>query len=360
MKKFTALAAALALCCGLLAGCSSASVVTKDSSAASGSAASDSASAAEERAPGLYVDGQAVEADPMLTIGGHPVSFDEYRYHYLTYLNAYGGRDAETWSGTDGQTNRDMLKMMVEQNLRAYYAFDELAAREGVSLTEDEQQVVTDAVDSLSEQMGGDESFDILLESQYMTRQVYTDLLMNNQLQGKLIRELYGDQIREEVAENYVHAQHILIQFASDAADSASGSDSAAAADHSDELARAEEILAKIEAGESFDDLMAEYNEDTGEPAEGYTFTTGEMVQEFEDAAFALEEGQVSGIVETSYGYHIIKRLPLDEEYVEENLPSMMGEETNSQLSDRLAAIADEMEVSYGEAYDEVSPDTLW
>ena len=61
MKKFTALAAALALCCGLLAGCSSASVVTKDSSAASGSAASDSASAAEERAPGLYVDGQAVE-----------------------------------------------------------------------------------------------------------------------------------------------------------------------------------------------------------------------------------------------------------------------------------------------------------
>ena len=54
-------------------------------------------------------------------------------------------------------------------------------------------------------------------------------------------------------------------------------------------------------------------SEDTGLAAnpDGYAFTTGEMVQEFEDATRALEPGQISGLVESSYGYHIILRLPL-------------------------------------------------
>ena len=47
----------------------------------------------------------------------------------------------------------------------------------------------------------------------------------------------------------------------------------------------------------------------------GYVFTYGEMVEEFEEAAFALEVGEISEPVKTSHGYHIIKKLPLDEEY---------------------------------------------
>ena len=46
----------------------------------------------------------------------------------------------------------------------------------------------------------------------------------------------------------------------------------------------------------------------------GYYFGAGEMVEEFENATKALEENGISEIVETSYGYHIIKRLPLDDE----------------------------------------------
>jgi parvulin-like peptidyl-prolyl isomerase len=44
---------------------------------------------------------------------------------------------------------------------------------------------------------------------------------------------------------------------------------------------------------------------------DGYLFQSGEMVAEFEDATAALEIGQVSGIVETTYGYHIIYRIPI-------------------------------------------------
>ena len=64
-----------------------------------------------------------------------------------------------------------------------------------------------------------------------------------------------------------------------------------------------------------FDELMADAD-DPGMTTfpDGYTFTSNQMVQEFEDGTRALEEYEISDIVESSYGYHIILRLPLDPE----------------------------------------------
>lgn len=80
-------------------------------------------------------------------------------------------------------------------------------------------------------------------------------------------------------------------------------------------LPKAEEVLAKVEAGEDFDALMETYGEDTGmqsEPAktQGYAICEGlsKFVPEFQEAAMALENvGDVSGLVKTSYGYHILQ-----------------------------------------------------
>ncbi len=77
----------------------------------------------------------------------------------------------------------------------------------------------------------------------------------------------------------------------------------------------AEDVLEKLKNGGDFDALMAEFSEDPGtaQNPQGYTFTKGEMVKEFEEAAFALKEGEVSGLVESDFGYHILKREPLSE-----------------------------------------------
>ncbi len=73
----------------------------------------------------------------------------------------------------------------------------------------------------------------------------------------------------------------------------------------------AEELLAKIKKGEDFA-VLARENSDcpSGKSASGSLgeFGRGAMVKEFEDAAFALKVGEVSGLVKTSFGYHIIRR----------------------------------------------------
>lgn len=71
----------------------------------------------------------------------------------------------------------------------------------------------------------------------------------------------------------------------------------------------ANEVKAKLDAGEDFAELAKEYSTDSSSEDGGDLgyFTSGEMVQEFEDAAYALKKDEVSAPVQTDYGYHIIQ-----------------------------------------------------
>ncbi len=73
----------------------------------------------------------------------------------------------------------------------------------------------------------------------------------------------------------------------------------------------ANEVLDKLSKGESFGKLAEQYSIDGTRKQGGDLgyFGRGVMVKEFETAAFGLQKGQVSGIVKTQFGYHIIKRL---------------------------------------------------
>jgi parvulin-like peptidyl-prolyl isomerase len=78
-----------------------------------------------------------------------------------------------------------------------------------------------------------------------------------------------------------------------------------------EQLALAEKVLKRAKDGEDFGKLAAEYSEDPGSKDNGgeYTFARGKMVPEFEAVAFSQETNQISGIVTTQFGYHIIKTL---------------------------------------------------
>ncbi len=106
----------------------------------------------------------------------------------------------------------------------------------------------------------------------------------------------------------YMTLKHILVQFEKE--DGTTRTEEEA-------LTEANRIKGMI-TSDNFDELMAEYSEDPGSKTspEGYTFkhNDGSMVKEFDDGGWALEVGQVSEPVKTSYGYHIIKRVELEKE----------------------------------------------
>jgi len=74
-------------------------------------------------------------------------------------------------------------------------------------------------------------------------------------------------------------------------------------------LKKINDALKEIEKGKSFEEVAKKYSEDTTAANGGYLgfFKRGEMVKEFEDAAFGLKPGEISKVVKSPFGYHIIK-----------------------------------------------------
>lgn len=103
-----------------------------------------------------------------------------------------------------------------------------------------------------------------------------------------------------------IHAAHILLMY--------KGSMRAPAQivrTKEEALTQAQDLLTRIKEGTEFSQLAQMYSDCPSSKRGGDLgfFGKDQMVKEFEDAAFALKKGQVSNIVETPFGYHIIKRL---------------------------------------------------
>jgi peptidyl-prolyl cis-trans isomerase D len=97
--------------------------------------------------------------------------------------------------------------------------------------------------------------------------------------------------------------------------------------------AKAEDLLKQIKGGANFADLARKNSEDPGSAAKGGDLdwiVRGQTVKAFEDTAFSLKPGQISGLVKTEYGYHIIQ--VLDHQQAQQR----SFEEVKAQLADEL------------------------
>jgi peptidyl-prolyl cis-trans isomerase D len=115
------------------------------------------------------------------------------------------------------------------------------------------------------------------------------------------LRKYYEENAARYTAPEERRASHILIK-----ADA-----SASAADKAKAKAKAEALLAQVKANPaSFADVARKNSEDPGSAAKGGDldfFGRGAMVKPFEDAAFSLKQGEISGVVQSDFGYHIIR-----------------------------------------------------
>ncbi|MBI5681869.1 MAG: SurA N-terminal domain-containing protein [Deltaproteobacteria bacterium] len=115
------------------------------------------------------------------------------------------------------------------------------------------------------------------------------------------VQSYYEKNIKAFERHKEVRARHILFRLQD-------GKDAA--------KKKAEDVLSLIKKGENFGELAKKYSNDPGSAKNGGDlgyFKSGMMVKSFEDAAFALKKGEVSGIIETEFGFHIIKAEDIQE-----------------------------------------------
>ncbi len=122
------------------------------------------------------------------------------------------------------------------------------------------------------------------------------------QVSDDMLKQQYQANIQQYQVPNRVHVQHILFMTVGKTTD----------AEVEEVKKKAEDVLKQVKKGGKFEDLAKKYSEDPGSKDKGGDLswiTQGQTVPEFEKTAFSLSPGQVSDLVKTQYGFHIIKVL---------------------------------------------------
>ena len=372
-KQLGALALAMAL--AALGGCGgktanepaggSSSLPNGPSSSAGDSAAPMDLSQVSD--PYLAVSGLAGD-EVVMKIGDGEITASEYLYwlYYCTnrYLSQFGGQmtslpwDSEITEGlTFGQYMQDQAKELAALHCMVRG----MAQREGLTpdpsiATEIDKQFA----DMIIQADSNEERVVHTYWASMLTKDLLTQLNENSNLYSQLRDLYYGEdsghfptdaevQAYLDEAGRY-RAKHILL--ATIDLDTREPLDEAAIAQ---KKSTADGLLAQLRAAEDpialFDELMHQYSEDSGLAANpnGYTTSKGEMVAPFEEAALALQNGEISDIVESDLGYHIILRLPMDpDDYRDETasyfLEKRLEEEQHS-LGVEAAAALDKLDV---------------
>ena len=345
MKRILSLALALALGTTLLSGCSKGDGA--EDSSTSGSSADTSAPSEVEPMDltGVTDPYQATAGVPGNTVvakvGDYEITAESllywlnYNIEYQLQQYAMFGLTALPWdSETEDGTLADTLKNAALQIAAYYRLVPELCAEKGLSPDQEMLDQVAAFLDSAVQELGGQETMEHYFWASMMTpdqfRSMYEGVSLDEQLQ-----ELYygeGSEGYPTDAEVLSYAQdelgvyrakHILL-LTKDMEQTVTNEDGTTGyaplddATVAEKKALADDLLAQLRAAEDpialFDELMNEHSEDSGLAAnpDGYTTTKGQMVPEFENTALALKDGEISDVVESTYGYHIILRLPLD------------------------------------------------
>ena len=307
-------------------------------------------------------------AETVLTVNGDAVAADEYSGYMLYNMQYYASMYAQMGL-TDLWSNEDMAKslgasMPEAAEQQAIYArvvmqkFNEL----GLKLSYNEQKEMASVRRNSIANTGKDAYLNQIAQFGF-SDQTYHNFMYISQCYQALNDYYFGENgvntpsdedIQKYYEDNYITAKHILITTV----DPASGETK-----RTDEEAKkeAQSILDRINAGEDFDTLMNQYSEDTGlsNNPNGYTFTEGQMVTEFYDGAKALAEDEVSELVKSSYGYHIIKRVKLDDSQLD-NFKSDIVSAISGSMDELLKQWIDEAQVETTDLYSSITYENVY
>lgn len=326
------------------------------------------------------------EADTVyFTVDGSKVTAGDYLFwlvQNVEYMNdqyAMMGLDGIDWEeDLGGMTAKDLLKAQPMETAKLVAVIEQMAKDEGFTFEKEDQEQIDETLAAEIEQMGGQESYDRAQLEQCVTDQSAQKANQAAVLYSKMYEQLFSeggnyesseeDLQAELEARKILRAKHILLLTSDAELDAEPYSDEKIA----EKRQQAESMLAEIRASEdpdkTFNELMVAHSEDTGLAGnpDGYIFTTepdyvlfnSRMVEPFEQGTMALEYGQISDVVESEHGFHIIQRLdPADDENFLTMFQSVWrGQRLDEMLQERM----DAAEVETTEEFDQLDVQSFY
>ena len=277
-----------------------------------------------------HTEEEPAEEEKVIVEVGDKTWGEEAMKKEMAFLSLNYQMDLEDLPAEYAQAMNNMARQNIVQRaiLMAY------AEEAGLEVDEESRQML----EMMMAQIGQDPDFSERLNTlglsmddirDYMEDQVLIEQLVTNWIDEV---EIADEEVRQYYEQNVdqflqVNARHILI-------DVEEGADEETRQERRE---KAEDILARLEDGEDFAELAAEESAcPSGQQQGGELgpFSRGQMVPEFEEAAFALSEGEMSGVIETQFGYHILQVLERKDSFedVEEEAREMLQYEAGDRI----------------------------
>ena len=293
---------------------------------------------------------------------GYEIPYEELRFVTLLYKNQLAEKYGENIWGdpATAETYRAELEALVKENLNQNYLVLSAAKQLGIATSGSTvDNYVAQQIEALKEECGSDKAYKAYLAENGMTERYLKFALSIGFVESAIHYTLLDNDVYEFRYEDnaadfvqyvmkgdaYVRTLHVYIE-------NMEGEDPVA------NLATAQEISDKLQSAKSVaerrallsDYIGSEINDDlltvTGD---GYYFTHGEMVEAYENAAFALAIGEASEPVVCSGGNFVIMRLDLDETYVQDNLKELMDSYYGVSLGEYIEKFRPTCDVFYTE-----------
>ena len=321
----------------------------------------------------------------VMTVDGKEVSWNEYFYwirYYAEYIQyyidmyKYYGMDYKWTDPADEEgtmTLADSVRQDAGNHMGMICSIENYAEENGIELSDEALKAMEEDLQAQITEYCGEgateEDFDKLLrEADYLSLDIYKRYNKANYLYQEIFKQVFGEKgekVSDEEAmkyledNGYMRANHILFATidlnSGEALDEATVAEKEALAKKT--AAQLQKITKKKDLLKKFSELKNKYDEDTGkfQYPDGYVFTSGKMVSEFENGYNALKDYEVSDPILSQYGYHVMIRLPNDPdatiEYSDEGTAlSARMEYANSAYSDIMQKRMDEAQITLSDS----------
>jgi len=260
------------------------------------------------------------EKSTVMTVGNFEVPYEVYRYCALSHMDEYeAGKTEDIWLGESGAALLSELYADIDSTIAAMYLPLVVAEEYGLHI---DDRVITESVDlkmssvyesyefdykayteDIAEYHMNDGTYRFLILNEVMTEELFHAMLLKGDItsdEAVLSEAFFGDE--------FIRVKQILVSADNGKTDE-------------ENLAYAQELLERVNNGENFDTLVQKCGQDLFmfNNNDGYYMMRGSYHESFEEAAFSLEIGEVSGIVKTPAGYSIIKRYEKEESYIKDH-----------------------------------------